>query len=221
MPSFEGGQFSNLRANLLQENQSKHLVNCDIDKLGKIRTRRGTMLIGDGPPSGVAGTIIQGLTSYQTKDYNYIVAANNRKIWKWDGGTSTWVQIATGGVANDDEIHIYRTGLINKPAVVGPPAIPEGYAPGDTVLTVDGITGIVGDGEKLYFMNNYRNDYYEYTIASHSESAGNTTQITLEEPGLVFAVKDNWRFTVARPARINNVAGYPGGYTNTDGQSYH
>jgi hypothetical protein len=216
IPSFEGGQFSNLRANLLQPNQSKLLGNCDIDKLGKLRTRRGTILIGTGPPSGTAGTIIQGLTSFQTKDYNYIVAANDRKIWKWTG--SAWEQIATGGVSDNDEMLIYREGKINMAA---------GYTAGETVLTVDDVGyvgavppvaggGTVAAGEKLYFLNNLRTDYYEYTIASVSPAApAPTTTITLEEPGLVFNVKDNWKFSVSRPARINNAAGYPGGYTGT------
>ena len=56
IPSFEGGQFSNLRANLLQPNQSKQLTNCDVDRLGRLRTRRGTISLGI--PSGVAGGII-------------------------------------------------------------------------------------------------------------------------------------------------------------------
>jgi hypothetical protein len=225
IPSFDGGQFSNLRANLLQPNQSKLLSNCDVDKLGKLRTRRGTIMIGTGPPSGTAGTIIQGLTSYQTKDYNYIVAANDRKIWRWTG--SAWAQIATGGVSDNDEMLIYREGKINKPAVPGPPEIPGGYVAGTTVLTVDDVGyvgavapvaggGTVAAGEKLYFLNNLRTDYYEYTIASVSPAApAPTTTITLEEPGLVFPVKDNWKFSVSRPARINNTAGYPGGYTGT------
>jgi hypothetical protein len=49
VPSFDGGQFSNLRANLLQPNQSALLNNTDIDKLGKIRTRRGTVVVGPQP----------------------------------------------------------------------------------------------------------------------------------------------------------------------------
>jgi hypothetical protein len=216
IPSFDGGQFSNLRANLLQPNQSKLLSNCDIDKLGKLRTRRGTIMIGTGPPSGTAGTIIQGLTSYQTKDYNYIVAANDRKIWKWTG--SAWVQIATGGVSDDDEMLIYRQGKINMAA---------GYTAGQTVLVVDDVGyvgavapvaggGTVAAGEKLYFLNNLRTDYYEYTIANVSPAApAPTTTITLEEPGLVFDVKDNWKFSVSRPAQINHAAGYVGGYTGT------
>ena len=73
IPAFDGGQFSNVRANLLQPNQSKILINCDIDKLGKIRTRRGTIVIANPAatfqtPGNVANKPIQGLTSYQTKD---------------------------------------------------------------------------------------------------------------------------------------------------------
>ena len=205
VPSFEGGQFSNLRANLLQPNQSKLLGNCDIDRLGKLRTRRGTIMLGTGPPSGVADTTIQGLTSYQTPENNYVVAANNRKIWKYTDGTpGTWARIATGGAADNDEIIVFRTGAINNAG---------GYAMGTTVLTVDAITGFVAAGEKLYFLNNLKNDYFEYTIASVSPAApAATTQITLEEPGLVFDVADNWVFVVARTAKINHAA-YAGGYS--------
>jgi hypothetical protein len=209
VPSFDGGQFSNWRANLLKPNQSKQLTNCDIDKLGKLRTRRGTIRVGTGTAG--TGTLIQGLTSYQTKDFNYIVAANGGLIWSFNG--TTWDQIARGGTVDNEEILIQRSGKINKPAVVGPPAMPEGYTFGDTVLAVDGITGVVGNGEKLYFMNNIRTEYFEYTIAAHVETGANTTEITLEEPGLVFEVKDNWDFVVMRPALVNNAAGYPSGAT--------
>ena len=231
VPSFEGGQFSNLRANLLQPNQSKVLGNCDVDKLGKLRTRRGTKVLetttGSGSPDASPGNIIQGLTSYQTKDYNYIVAANNRKLWKWVGSsdyTGSWVQIARGGVADNEDIIICRQGQINKPLVAG--VSPGGYTIGDTELTVDhvgyvGLTAsgggtapsgigsdIVAVGEKLYFQNNLRTNYFEYTI-KEVNAGGPTITITLEEPGLVFDVGDNWIFTVARPAKVNNAAGYP------------
>src|SRR5215471_14884855 len=151
IPAFDGGQFSNVRANLLQINQSVLLGNCDIDKLGKVRTRRGTILIGSGAPSGTP-SMIQGLTSYQTKDYNYIVAANNRKLWAWNG--TSWVQIALGGVADDEDILISKKGFINNAG---------GYKMGDTVLVVDngsgaGIAGNIAAGDKLYFTTNMRTD---------------------------------------------------------------
>ena len=81
-------------------------------------------MLGNGPPSGVAGTVIQGLTSYQTPDVNYVVAANNGKLWKFTGSDAVtpftgWVQIALGGVPDNAEMLIYREGLINAPARCG------------------------------------------------------------------------------------------------------
>jgi hypothetical protein len=220
MPSFEGGQFSNVRANLLQPNQSKVLGNCDIDKLGKLRTRRGTISLGT--PSGVSSTIIQGLTSYQTAVDNYIVAANAGKLWAYTG--SVWVQIGIGGTADLEDILIARTGLINRPAAAGPPVIPAGYVMGTTALEVDTISGdgIIGVGEKLYFANNLRTRYFEYTVAAVIGGPPVTT-ITLEEPGLVFDVKDNWKFTVLRPARVKHPTPgnrYAGGATSIAIDSY-
>ena len=207
IPAFDGGQFSNLRANLLQQNQSKLLTNCDVDKLGKLRTRRGTILINpvgvDGAPSGVAHTIIQGLTSFQTKDYNYIVAANNRLLWQWDEGGHTWSQIAFGGTVDNEDIIICRTGAINNPPT-GTPPTGGGYPIGTTDIVVKSLPAVAAPifaaGEKLYFMANLRTAYYEYTIANWTPG---TNTITLEEPGLVFDVKDNWKFTVARPAKVD------------------
>ena len=87
VPTFDGGQFSNLRANLLQPNQSKILCELRRGQTGEGADTAGdNRLLGTGPPSGVADTIIQGLTSYQTPDSNYVVAANNAKIWKLGRG---------------------------------------------------------------------------------------------------------------------------------------
>lgn len=203
IPSFEGGQFSNVRGNLLQANQSKVLGNCDIDKLGKLRTRRGTMQVGTTTPANVAGKPVQGLTSYQTATQNYIVAAHNAKLWAFDG--TNWVQIGLGGTADGEDIVIARIGAINNPAVIGPPAIPAGYPIGTTDIVVDGLPAVAAPllaaGEKLYFTSNLRTDYFEYTIKAWN--AGTNT-ITLEDPGLVFPVKDNWAFTVLRPAKVAN-----------------
>src|SRR5205823_15026132 len=73
MPSFNGGQVSNERANLLEPNESALLINCDIIKFGKIRTRRGTSQLGSGAMGG--GTIVQGLANFYTATYNYLVGA--------------------------------------------------------------------------------------------------------------------------------------------------
>jgi hypothetical protein len=200
VPSWEGGQFSNWRANLLKPNQSNRLLNCDIDRLGRIRTRKGTTRLGAGPIN--SGKIIQGLTFFQTANYNYVVAANNRNLYAFNG--ASWDLIAQGGCVDNDDIVISRSGQINNAS---------GYSIGDRVLIVDGITDIVGTGEKLYFLENLKHDRFEYTIASHAETGGNTTTITLEQPGLVFAVKDNATFIVLRTAKVNNGAGYAAGTT--------
>ncbi len=194
IPSWEGGQFSNWRANLLRPNQSNRLVNCDVDRLGRIRTRKGSVLLG---PAINADKMVQGLTFFQTQFYNYVVAANNRSLYAFNG--ATWDLIAQGGCADNDDIVIGRIGQINNAG---------GYAIGDTDLVVDGITDIVSSGEKLYFIFNLKTDRFEYTIASHGETAGNTTTITLEQNGLVVPVKDNYKFIVLRTAKVNNTGGY-------------
>jgi hypothetical protein len=113
VPEFSGGQFSNWRANLLKPNQSKLLYNCDVDKLGKIRTRRGSIRLG---PSAVgSGTVIQGLTSFQTKDtttWSRRVAAKYTHLTPGCGGAGVWNQIATGGTV-DNEIDLLA-GRVDK-----------------------------------------------------------------------------------------------------------
>jgi hypothetical protein len=225
VPAWDGWMFSNLRANLLAANQSKVLGNCDVDKLGKTRTRRGTVMmynpgLGTSPsPSNVANTIIQGLCSYQTATANYVVAANNAKLWAWNETADTWTQIGLGGTADGEAILVTRFGAINNAG---------GYPAGTTALTVDTVGGAapaagaarVEIGEKLYFVNNIRTDYFEYTIKAVTPDIGTggpVTQITLEDPGLVFDVKDNWAFVVLRPATVHNPVSlnrYPAGATS-------
>src|SRR6266404_1660418 len=79
-----GGQVSSERANLLQANASSELLNRDISKIGRITTRKGSERLGPG----VAGetTFEQALCNFYTKDYNYLVSANNGKIWKFVSG---------------------------------------------------------------------------------------------------------------------------------------
>jgi hypothetical protein len=61
-----------------------------------------------------------------------------------------------------------------------------GYAIGTTVLAVDGATGAVTTGDYVTIGGRAT----RYQIASHSETLGNTTQITIT-PGLVTAALDN------------------------------
>jgi hypothetical protein len=68
------------------------------------------------------------------------------------------------------------TGAINNVA---------GYTAGNTTLVVDGFVGAVETGGTIVIGAN------EYTIASHTETTGNTTQIVIAAPGIVGTVADN------------------------------
>ncbi len=60
-----------------------------------------------------------------------------------------------------------------------------GYDIGDTVLVVDGFTGAVADGGTVVIGAN------TCVVASHTETSGNTTGITLASPGLTEAAADD------------------------------
>ena len=55
VPDFAGGQFSNMRANLLQQNQSKLLGNCDIERLARYAPAGGRSCSGTGHRAGLPG----------------------------------------------------------------------------------------------------------------------------------------------------------------------
>src|SRR5947199_8402538 len=115
MPSFNGGQVSNERANLLQPNESSLLVNCDINKFGKIRTRRGTSQLGSGAMG--AGTIVQGLANFYTTAYNYLVGAIGGAIYKFSGGA--WTGIALGDVHGNDNDNVLDVAQPSKAFALG------------------------------------------------------------------------------------------------------
>src|SRR6266487_1102021 len=150
MPSFNGGQVSNERANLLQPNESALLVNCDINKFGKIRTRRGTTQLGAGTMG--TGTLVQGLANFFTDSYNYLVGAIGGKIYKFASGS--WTQIALGGVQDNDNIEILRTATVNI----------RGFGIGETFIDIS-MTGSVPIGTKFVSANDvFRGQTYEYTV---------------------------------------------------------
>lgn len=84
------------------------------------------------------------------------------------------------------------TGAVNNAA---------GYSKGDTVLTVDGITGVWTNGNFIEI------DGLVYQVAAHSETTGNTTSITLTY-GLRRSVADNAVITRYSPGAVNNASGY-------------
>jgi hypothetical protein len=196
-PMFSGGQVSNERASLLQPNESVELINCDLNKLGRITTRKGSVRLGAGV-AGV-GTMVQGLCNFQTKDYNYIVAANGGKLYKYESGV--WTQIATGGVLDNDELEVVKVGAVNNSG---------GYNVGDTVFIVDGFIGPVSNDDKFVFYG--RDKTFEFIVTGHTETGGNTTSLTVAEPGLPFRVYNNDKVVLKRlGGKINNGPGYPGG----------
>jgi len=197
--SFAGGMVSNEQANLIAENESSELINCDRERTGKITTRQGSVLLGGGPLPG-GGSIIQGMAHYKTQTGNYLVVASGGKLYR----EPDWTQIATGGILDNDPIEIIKFGAINHP---GPPAV---YDIGTTVLDVDGFTGPVIPGDKFILWQ--RDKGFEYTITAVSPPMpAPTTQITIAAPGLVVKTYDNDQIIVKRfGARVNHAGGYPG-----------
>src|SRR5437868_2851539 len=109
---FSGGMLSNARPILLQPNQCVNLTNIDISLAGECTTRRGSVALGGivGGVSNPAG--IQGLFWYSTSADEYLVAANNAKLYKWTG--AAWSQIAAAWTNADTTKTIFLDQLSNK-----------------------------------------------------------------------------------------------------------
>ena len=107
VPSFRGGTVSNERANLLGIDQSALMVNCDINRFGKLTTRRGTAALG---ATVSTSTPIQGLINFQTPAFNYLVAFNNGIPWQFNG-VSTWSQIGAHAFSNTTAPFAYAMGV--------------------------------------------------------------------------------------------------------------
>src|SRR6266487_701399 len=203
MPSFNGGQVSNERANLLQPNESALLVNCDINKFGKIRTRRGTTQLGAGTMG--TGTIVQGLSNFFTATYNYLVGAIGGKIYKFASGS--WTQIALGGVSDNDNVNVLRVARVNPN---------RGYGIGETWIDITGggPNGIIPIGTKFVFANDvFRGQTFEYTVIGGTVSGTDTIAVQIADPGLVNVVYASNYVTFKITAKINNGGGYPAGTT--------
>lgn len=91
-----------------------------------------------------------------------------------------------------------NNGLVNN---VG------GYTAGTTVLTVDGFVGIVATGTWITI----EGEMAPHRVAAHTETTGNTTEITLLEP-LVADVADDAVITTYTPGAVDNTGGYAAGY---------
>lgn len=92
--SFEGGMVSNAKANSLQANQAALLVNCDINRVGEITTRRGTARVGGGSVNS-GNPIIRMVRFSTTAGTEQLIASVNnggspsRIYYYVDGGAWT------------------------------------------------------------------------------------------------------------------------------------
>src|SRR5438270_1959677 len=85
--SFAGGQVSNVRANLLKENEAVQLVNCDVSVTGELSTRRGTAQLGT-TTAGIDAIVgpnnyVQGLAQFEIASVNLPLAVTGGTIHKF------------------------------------------------------------------------------------------------------------------------------------------
>jgi hypothetical protein len=88
---FSGGMVSNQRPNLLAPNQSAYLQNMDIDRYGRLETRRGKAQIGNN-----LGEKIQGIAYYSTPTREELIVAAGGILRAFNGALWT----LAGGVVN-------------------------------------------------------------------------------------------------------------------------
>ncbi|MDE1971183.1 MAG: hypothetical protein KGI50_06455 [Patescibacteria group bacterium] len=81
-----------------------------------------------------------------------------------------------------------------------------GYGIGTTTMTINGITGAAANNQWCTIGG------IPYRIVSHTETAGNTTSITIASPGLQTAVSNAAIVNIITNGTVNNVGGYPAGY---------
>ena len=93
-------------------------------------------------------------------------------------------QVATLGVTTSITI---SPGLVAAVADADP-ITAGGFGKGATVLTVDGFTGVISTAAVSITI---AGDPTQYTVISQTATLGNTTQITIDTPGLVAAAADN------------------------------
>jgi len=118
--SFVGGQVSNTRANLLKDDQSAQLTNCDISRTGEISTRRGSARLGPGvaagdpPPTpiGTGNVYVQGLTQFETPTFNFPIAVTGGLPYKFDG--TNWVYAGLSYSAADEFIRVQMVQGVKK-----------------------------------------------------------------------------------------------------------
>jgi hypothetical protein len=107
---FAGGQCSYGPPDQLPPTQAARLVNIDI-RDGTAATRRGAESLGDLPSGSGASLPVQGLGWFDTPAAEYLVAAANARLWKWDG--TGWT-LLNGYTAVTPAAQVCLVQLINK-----------------------------------------------------------------------------------------------------------
>jgi hypothetical protein len=136
MPSFKGGMVSNERANLLAQDESALLVNCDINRFGKVTTRRGTAALGG---TIEVNAIVEGLVNFQTPTSNFLIAFHNGKLWKFDG-VSTWTVLGAA-FSNSFTPFCYAMGIDKLYCATTTTGSPLLSTDGATITSQDGVNG--------------------------------------------------------------------------------
>lgn len=156
--SFEGGQVSNFRPNLLQPNQHVLLQNFDINKAGELITRRGIKIIGDKFPQ-----IIQGIVFYQTPVSAELILAEGGILrvfggtnWDFAGGTLQFISGNTPAVfvqgvdilyiaQSDRALAKYQSGVLSYYSSSGVAEVTTVDCTGITASTLAGKFFIIRD----------------------------------------------------------------------------
>src|SRR5690349_9506674 len=86
--SFNGGMVSLVKPQLLDPNQCSDLKNVDIDRSGRVQTRRGTAAVGDLSASAFR---VRGL-GYLQGTNSFLLRVANSALKSWDG--ATWADVA-------------------------------------------------------------------------------------------------------------------------------
>ena len=113
--SFSGGMDSISAPRLISEFSSSELINVDIDRTGTAETRRGTKSLSlTAVPEGTA--LVQGMSYFNTLNYDQMVICKNRKIFYFDSGVGEggWQQEGSSYLTNSSDDTVVFAQLEDK-----------------------------------------------------------------------------------------------------------
>ena len=195
MPSFEGGQFSNSRANLLKANQCSLIENMDLSISGQMTTRRGTKQLG-----AYFNEVIQGVNHYLTPTIDQLIAVAGKVLRLFNG--TTWT--LPGGyhfVANNNPVTLVNgnDGNVGPVMFIGQEGAALSYWDGTNITVysdaaVAEVTKVV-NGSGTVPVKTFDQLKGKYFILS--DDAGtvgvwfNSASVPLDEPSVIPA-PDRW-----------------------------